>query len=69
MTFYMIFLCINLGTQDSKCYPHRDQVKFSTPELCDAASQRDDPSLVVQFLDHPMTRTGASPQAICIPVH
>ena len=64
---YMIFLCSNLITHGAARHPHQDQVRFETPEQCEAALWRDN-SVEVLISSRPITQPGASIQAICVPV-
>jgi hypothetical protein len=67
MAFYVIFICAIIGAQGAECQPHLDQVRFETPELCDSALWRDK-SIEVLILKRLTTPSGASIQAICVPV-
>jgi hypothetical protein len=68
MVFYVIFLCISISAQGAECQPHHpDQVRFETPELCDAALWRDK-SIEGLKSNQSTARSGASIQAVCVPV-
>jgi hypothetical protein len=67
MALYVIFLCTSIGAQGAVCHPHQNQTGFETPEQCEAALWRDH-SIEVLTSNRSTTQSGASTQAICVPV-
>jgi hypothetical protein len=63
----MIFLCTSIGAQGAACHPHQDQVRFESPEQCEAALWRDI-NIEVLISTRSTAQSGGAIQAICVPV-